>query len=183
MPDKIPGWHHAPEHRLGERGAFMVTGGTLHKVPMLTTPDRLSMFQELLFRLANRLGWRLQAWAIMNNHYHWVGLSPERDADARSLRMLIARLHEISAKRLNREDGQPGRQVWCNYWDSHITFPASYFARLKYVHDNPAHHGVADNPANYPWCSRAWLERMASRAFVKQLDGFKTVQLDLPDDF
>ena len=177
------GWHHAPEHRLGERGAYMVTCGTLHKTPMLTTPDRLGDFQKLLFEQAETFGWRLQAWAVLNNHYHWIGLSPDGEADARSLKQMVAHLHERSAKQLNREDGLAGRQVWYNYWESHITYETSYLARLKYVHDNPVHHGVAPNAANYAWCSRAWLEREANRAFVRQLDGFKTDALKVPDDF
>ncbi len=176
-------WHHAPAHRLEARGAYMVTCGTLHKVPVLTTPERLSEFQSLLFEQSEKFRWRLQAWAVMSNHYHWVGVSPEEEPDARSLKTLVAQMHEVSAKRLNQADGLGGRRVWCNYWDSHITFETSYLARLKYVHDNPAHHGVVPSAANYLWCSRAWLERTANRAFVKQLDGFKTDSLKVPDDY
>ena len=183
MGKRPKNWHHAPEHRLDGRGAYMVTCGTLHKVPILTSPERLNTFQSLLFELAEKYGWRLQAWAVMSNHYHWIGLWPEGAEDAQSLRTLTSRLHEISTKRLNRKDDSPGRKVWHNYWDAQITFEASYFARLKYVHDNPAHHGVVLRSADYPWCSRAWLERTAKRAFVKQLDGFKTDQLVLLDDF
>ncbi len=186
MSDTLPqpaNWHHAPMHCLGVRGAYMVTCGALHKAPVLTTPERLNEFQQLLFVYAEKFGWQLQAWAVMNNHYHWVGISPEADADARSLKMLVAQLHEVSAKRLNKADGISGRKVWYNYWESHITFDTSYYARLKYVHDNPAHHGVALSAANYRWCSRAWLERTATRAFEKQLDGFKTDSLKVPDEF
>jgi putative transposase len=177
------GWHHAPVHKLHGRGAYMVTCGTLHKVGILTTPERLTEFQNLLFSYANKFGWQLQAWAVMSNHYHWIGLSPENEPDARSLKMLVAQLHEVSTKRINLSDGVSGRRIWCNYWESHITFQTSYFARLKYVHDNPSHHGVALNSAIYTWCSRAWLERTAKQAFVRQLDGFKIDTLDLPDDF
>lgn len=176
-------WHHAPEHRLDGRGAYLVTCGTLHKTPMLNTPERLGEFQQILFSHAEKFGWRLQAWAVMSNHYHWIGLSPEEDADARSLKTLVAQVHEVSAKRLNRADGVQGRRVWYNYWDSHITFEASYYARLKYVHDNPVHHGVVSTASNYPWCSRSWLENTANRAFVKQLDGFKIDTLKVPDAF
>jgi len=161
----------------------MVTCGTLHKVPLLTTPERLTAFQTLLFEYAEKFGWHLQAWAVMNNHYHWIGLSPEKEADAKSLKMLTAQLHEVSAKRLNRADEAAGRQVWYNYWESHITFETSYLARAKYIHDNPVHHGVVSNAANYAWCSRAWFERTANRAFVKQLDGFRTDAVKVPDDF
>ncbi len=177
------GWHHAPVHQLGGRGAYMVTCGTLHKTPVLSTPERLSDFLSLLSERAEKFGWQLQAWAVMSNHYHWIGLSPESEPDARSLKMLVAQTHEVSAKRLNLQDGADGRKVWYNYWESRITFETSYLARLKYVHDNPVHHGVVLDAANYPWCSRAWLERTATRAFVRQLDGFKTDTLQVPDDF
>ena len=176
-------WHHAPEHRLGERGAYMVTCGTLHKKQMLNSTERLDAFLDLLFQYAGKFGWRLQAWAVLSNHYHWVGLSPETADDALSLKTMTARLHERSTKRLNSEDGVKGRRVWFNYWDTHITYPASYYARLKYVHDNPVHHGVVENAVNYRWCSRAWLEENASAAFVRQLDGFKTDRVHVPDDF
>ena len=177
------GWHHAPVHKLDGRGAYMVTCGTLQKIPVLTTPERLSDFQSILFEHTGKFGWQVQAWAVMSNNYHWIGLSPEKEADAQSMKVLVTQLHEVSAKHLNRLDGVTGRRVWCNYWESRITFQTSYLARLKYVHDNPAHHGVVMNAAAYAWCSRAWLERTASQAFVKQLDSFKTNTLNVPDDF
>jgi len=176
-------WHHAPVHRLGGRGAYMVTAATLHKESRLDTPERLTAFLAILFDHADRFGWRLQAWAVLGNHYHWIGLSPEGEEDARSIKALVAQTHERSAKSLNHEDGTPGRKVWHNYWESHITFETSYYARLKYVHDNPAHHGVVPDASTYRWCSRAWLERTATPAFVRQLDGFKTDMLKVPDDF
>ena len=177
------GWHHAPVHKLDGRGAYMVTCGTYNKLPMLTTPERLSDFQAQLFAYAKKFDWQLQAWAVMSNHYHWVGLSPEKEIDARSLKTFVAQLHELSTKRLNRTDGVVCRRIWCNYWESRITFQTSYLARLKYVHDNPVHHGVALNAANYAWCSRDWLERTAKQAFVRQLDGFKIDAVNVPDDF
>ncbi len=176
-------WHHAPEHRLGGQGSYMVTCGTLNKDFIFNTPERMDEFQALLFKYADKFGWRLQAWAIISNHYHWIGLSPETENSAESLRILTAQLHEVSAKRLNKQDSTPGRKIWCNYWESHVTFETSYYARLKYVHDNPVHHGLTDNAANYRWCSRSWLEQTANESFVKQLDGFKTDDLNVRDDF
>ncbi len=164
-------------------GAYIVTCGTLHKQAHLTTPERLTEFRDLLFRYAAKHGWRLQAWAILANHYHFVGLSPETADDAASLRLFLGQLHEISTKRLNRRDNVAKRRVWYNYWDTHISHRTSYYARLKYVHDNPVHHGIVLNAANYEWCSRAWLEREARRAQVKMIDGFKTDQLNIPDEF
>jgi putative transposase len=186
MADKYivkKGWHHSPVHKLSAGGAYIVSCGTYKKVPYISTPQRLSEFQYLLFKYADKYGWRLQAWAIMSNHYHWVGLSPEKDNGGQSLKKMTSELHQISAKRFNIQDNTKGRRVWFNYWETHITYQRSYYSRLKYVHDNPAHHKIIANAANYPWCSRAWFEREASSAFVNQIDSFKTDKLKIPDDF
>lgn len=176
-------WHHSPAHRLAGGGAYMVTCGTLAKQPFMNTPEKLSDFENLLFKYVDKFGWQLQAWAIMNNHYHWVGFSPKSDFDAESLKLMISQLHEVSAKRLNKIDGVKSRRVWFNYWDSHITFEKSYYSRLKYVHNNPAHHGLVACASNYRWCSRAWFERTASSSQVNKIDSFKTNLLKIPDDF
>ncbi|MBP7828434.1 MAG: hypothetical protein KA248_00810 [Kiritimatiellae bacterium] len=173
-------WPHAPPHRLSERGLYVVTSGTYLKAPLLHSPVRLTLVRDLLLESADRWGWNLQAWAVLCNHYHFVALSPD---DPGTLRWLIARVHELSAKRLNRLDGAPGRKVWHNYWDTRILNQVSRLARLRYVHQNPVHHGVADNAANYAWCSQGWLERTARPSFVKTLETFKTDKVNIPDDF
>ena len=176
-------WHHSPAHRLGCGGAYMVTCGTFGKQPYLNTPEKLSDFENLLFKYADKFGWQLQAWAVMNNHYHWVGFSPQNDPDACSLRLMLSQLHEVSAKRLNKMDNAKSRRVWYNYWESHITFEKSYYPRLKYVHNNPVHHGLVACASNYRWCSRCWLETTSGSAFVNKIDSFKIDTLKMPDDF
>jgi len=177
-------WPHAPEHRLYEPGTYMMTGGAYKKTSHLSSDNRKDEFLALLFKLAEKFKWRLQAWAVLNNHYHFVGFSPlEDESGAQSLRSMVSELHRQSARSWNREEKTPGRQVWHNYWDSHITFQRSFYARLKYVHDNPAHHGLVDNSANYRWCSRAWVEKNGTPAFVKTLDGFRIDRINVKDDF
>jgi putative transposase len=173
-------WPHAPMHRLLERGTYMVTGGTYLKQSFLNTPEKLSLICNMLFEFAEKYGWRLQAWAVMNNHYHFVASSPESPD---SLKILIAQLHEYSAKKLNRMDGATGRKVWHNYWDSHITHQTSFFSRLRYVHQNPVHHGVTENASSYEWCSQRWLEQNSPRSFVNTLARFKTDSINVQDAF
>jgi putative transposase len=173
-------WPHAPLHSLSEQGGYMVTCGTYRKEQILNTPEKLTLVRTMLFQEAEKFGWQLLAWAILSNHYHFVAVSPE---DPESLRSMISALHKWSALKLNQLDHTEGRKVWHNYWDSHITHQTSWFARLRYVHQNPLHHGVVDNAANYRWCSQAWLEHQFPRSFVNTLARFKTDQLNLPDDF
>ncbi len=173
-------WPHAPQHWLFEPGTYMVTVGTYQKQPHLNTPERRDYFVEALFGFAAEFNWSLRAWAVLSNHYHFIAASP---ANPGSLRRLLGKLHMTTAKRLNELDGQPGRRVWFQYWDSHITFERSYLARLNYVHHNPVHHGMVDDAMNYAWCSAVWFARNAPASFVATVKGFKTDRLDVRDEF
>ena len=173
-------WPHAPPHRLIEAGAYMVTCGTYQKVHRLSTAQRLDMFLEQLLSFANEFGWTLEAWAILSNHYHFIASSPE---DPSSLRKMLSKLHTLSALELNLQDQTPGRKMWFQYFDSHITYPASYYTRLKYVHYNPAHHGLVQQAVNYRWCSASWFEQKADPVFYKTIQQFKTDRVNVVDYF
>jgi putative transposase len=58
--------------------------------------------------------------------------------------------HSASARELNRLDGEVGRRVWFQFWDTQLTSAGSYMARLKYVQENPVHHAVVEQAMNYP---------------------------------
>ncbi len=173
-------WPQAPAHRLCERRTYIVTCGTYQTQQLLNTPEKLTVVRSLLFELAQTCGWQLQAWAIMSNHYHFVAASPD---DPSTLKRMISALHTLSARELNRIDGQPGRHVWYNYYDSRITYEKSWLARLKYVHQNPVHHNVVQNAELYEWCSAAWFVRESSSAFVKTVNSFKIDQVKVSDEF
>ena len=177
---EIPNWPHAPVHSLDERGTYFLTAGIYHKKHLLSSPEHKNMLLSLLFSCAEEFGWCLQAWAILSNHYHFMALSPD---DPKSLKPFMSKLHTVSARELNKLDNQPGRKVWHQYWDIHITFQRSYLARLKYVHNNPVHHGVVDYASNYPWCSAGWFECNAEPAFRKTVERFKVDKVTVHDDF
>ena len=173
-------WPHAPVHRLGEAGAFVVTAGTHRKQHLFREPERLKLLHDSLLAVAGDYGWRLQAWAVFSNHYHFVALSPD---DASSLSILLKRLHAITALDVNRLDSTPGRKVWFQYWDTHLTYERSYLARLNYVHQNPVHHGLVPVASRYPWCSAAWFERTADRAFYDTVVRMKVDRVNVHDEF
>lgn len=173
-------WPHAPAHWLFKPGLYMVTAGTYLKKSLLDRPERLDFALESLFAVAGEFGWSLRAWAVMCNHYHFVAASP---ADSATLRRMLGKLHMTTAKQLNQWDDQPGRKIWHQFWDGRITFERSYLARLQYVHCNPKHHGLTDQAESYKWCSAGWFARTAPPAFAKTVQGFKTDQLSVPDDF
>ncbi len=173
-------WPHSPIHRLSETGAYMVTSGTYRKEPLFHTPERLSLLCETLLELAQTYAWELQAWAVFSNHYHFVALSP---AQPETLRSFIRHLHSVTARELNHRDQTPGRRVWFEYWESHLTYQRSYLARLSYVHRNAVRHGVVQTPSQYRWCSAGWFERRASPAFYRTIMSFPCDRLSVADDY
>jgi putative transposase len=176
----MPDWPHAPVHRLDAAGAYIVTAGTYQKAHLFRGRDRLSMLQDQLLAITGEHGWKLQAWAIFSNHYHFVTLSPGGTA---SLRWLVQQFHSLTARKLNRLDGVEGRKIWYEYWDTHLTYERSYLARLHYVHQNPVRHGLVQVATAYPWCSAGWFEQAASPAFLNTVASFKIDRVSVPDEF
>ncbi len=161
-------------------GLYMVTAGTMGKKPYLSTAERLDFFQHTFFAVAEELGWEIHAWAILNNHYHWVGAASDSSGP---LHRFVGKLHMVTAKELNHCDDSPGRKIWFQYWDTVITNQASYFARLNYVHHNAVKHGVTLNAENYRWNSAAWFAQNATPAFRATIESFKTDSVNVPDDY
>jgi putative transposase len=173
-------WHHSPAHMLGEPGAYMVTAGTCEKKRLFSSDELLTLVQDSLFTIAEEYHWQLQAWAIMANHYHFIAI-PE--GAATSLANMVRKLHAQTAIDVNRRLATPGRKTWFQYWDTHLTFERSYYARLNYVHNNPVHHGLVAVASAYRWCSASWFEQNAKPSFFKTVTSFKYDRLSLPDDF
>ena len=158
----------------------MVTSGTYKKEHLLSNNERKSLVQEKLFELADEFDWRLQAWAILSNHYHFIAMSPE---DPGTLKSFIWKLHGVTAREINRMDNCARRKVWFQYYDTRISYQKSYLARLKYVHTNPVHHGIVKNAEDYQWCSATWFQQSTSSAFTKTVNSFKIDKLNVYDDF
>jgi putative transposase len=173
-------WPHAPVHRLGADGVFMVTGATLYKEHFFRKPEFLTLLESKLLELAKKYHWRLEAWAVFSNHYHFVARSLP---DSLNLESLLNNLHSDTAREVNRLEQAEGRTVWDNFWDTKLTSHYSYLARLNYVHQNAVKHGLVRVASQYQWCSAAWFERTVPPATVKTIYSFKTDKLKIVDDF
>ena len=176
---KVP-WPHAPVHKLDDNALYFVTAGTLHKERLFADKARLDLLERRLMELANQYHWQLEAWAVFANHYHIVARG---FPDSANLGKFLSHLHCDTARELNRLDHQEGRKVWYNFRDTKLTFEKSYLARCNYVHQNAVHHKLVPVANQYPWCSAAWFERIASPAMVQTIYSFKTDQVKVEDDF
>ncbi len=176
-------WPHAPLHQLSQSGTYFVTVGTYHKEHHFRGADRLRVLHRGLLTVVRDFGWRIKAWAVFSNHYHFVAHSPTDEDDAQSLSQMLSLLHEKTAKWLNRLDHTPGRQVWHDFRETRLTYEKSYLARLNYVHQNPVRHRLVPVANQYPWCSASWFERTARPAQVKTIYSFKVDQLRVYDEY
>ena len=173
-------WPHAPIHRLGSDGVYMITGATLYSQILFSTSERLTLLENEILTLAKKYRWQLEAWAVFMNHYHMVARGKP---DATPLDTFLKHMHANTARHVNTLDHRSGRQVWYNFWETRLTYENSYLARLNYVHQNAVKHGLVPVANQYPWCSAAWFERTVSPATVKTIYSFRTDNLKIQDDY
>jgi putative transposase len=173
-------WPHAPVNRLADNAVYFVTAGTLHKRHLFDTPEKRDLLEHLLLSFSCGCGWQLEAWAVFSNHYHLVARG---NSDSRNLGEFLHDLHGVSSRELNQLDNVGGRKVWFSFRDTKLTLQHSYMARLNYVHQNAVKHKLVPVANQYPWCSAAWFERVASPAQVKTIYGFKIDRVKVDDNF
>ncbi len=174
-------WHHAPRHKLSTSGTYFLTAATYQKQHFFRSVEPVRVLHRGLLTVAREFAWQLEAWAVFSNHF--VAHSPMDQDDAESLSLMLGKLHEKTAKWINRLDASPARHVWHNFWEMRLTYEKSYFARLNYVHQNPVMHGLLLKANQYPWCSAGWFERTARPAQVKTIYSFKIDRINVYDDF
>ncbi len=159
----------------------MVTAGTYGKEHRFMGDDRLTYLHDILLETVGEFHWKLEAWSVFSNHYHFIAEAPPEGSD--SLRTMLRKLHSISAKWVNAKDVAAGRKVWHNYMETHIVTEKSHLARLHYVHANAVHHKRVLVPHQYPWCSAAWFERHSSPARINTVYGFPVDRLSSSDQW
>jgi putative transposase len=171
------GWPHAPPHRLAEAGVYFVTARCLDQARHFATDERRDFLLERLLTLAAHYGWRLEAWAVLANHYHVIA----HGSDAPSLRKWLRHLHGDTARHVNRLDTAAGRQVWHNFRETRLTHQLSYLARLNYVHQNAVHHRLVPVAAQWRWCSAAAFEHAVTPAWAQTVASFRYDQIAAAD--
>ncbi|MEP7135995.1 MAG: transposase [Chloroflexota bacterium] len=173
---------HNPPHYFVPNALYIVTGSILYNQHLLKDDIHKSIICEIIFERAAHWGWDLEAWAILENHYHIIAHAPE---NALTLEKLIRQVHSKSAVELNKLDKTLGRKVWYNYWDTCITLETSYYARLRYVHLNPIKHGLVDakRAEDYPFCSYRWFLEKADDDFRDTVMNQPIDRVDVFDDF
>lgn len=137
---------HNPPHLFLPDTYYMLTASTYQKEPIMESSARKRDWVEAFLKAAEIYKWQAIAWVVLNNHYHGIVKSPD---DAHTLSKFVGSYHKFTSRKWNEEDGNTGRKIWWNYWDTCLTSERKYYTRLRYVFWNPAKHGLRDFPEDY----------------------------------
>ncbi|OGV58497.1 MAG: hypothetical protein A2X45_17490 [Lentisphaerae bacterium GWF2_50_93] len=174
-------WHHSPPHVFKPDANYMITSGTYHKENIFNSPAKLKMLENIILDSLNDFSWTPIAWAVMSNHYHLIVRAPaEKEI---TISKICKTIHGKSSVQLNKVDNVSGRKVWFEFWDTCLTYENSYYARLKYVMNNPVHHGIVKTAEDYEFCSAGFFKFNADKQIRKRLESYSTEKLNINDNF
>jgi len=147
---------HEPPHYPDGLQLYLITGACFRHQPIMNSEERRGYFQDQLLNTLSPIpDVDIRAWVVLPNHYHVLTA-----VDLARIKAALARLHNGTATRWNREDAVPGRRVWFRFSDRRIRSERHYYASLNYVHGNPVKHGHVAKATEWPCCSvHEWTEK------------------------
>ena len=146
-----------------ENGLYHVTSrGWERRVIVRDDRDR-EQWNKLVDRVVTRFGWRVFAWALMDNHFHLFLQTPDAN--------LSAGMHDLNsgfATWFNRRHRRVG-SLFQGRFKAILVEDESYSWTLsRYIHLNPVRAKLVRRPEDHRWSSYQYFLR--SRKAPKWLD-------------
>jgi len=131
--------------RIPNGGIMMVTSNTLHRAPIFEDAAYAREAIECLFRVKRHYPFKLFAFVIMHDHYHFLLTVPRTNT--------ISRIMNSYKSGLTFDIGVP--KIWQPRFDVRIV--KNPIAAMKYIHMNPVATGMVNDPKDYHWSSASGL--------------------------
>ena len=180
MNETYKTYKHSPPHFFKSNQIYMITAATYNKLPLFKSEINKSFLLNIIINKFSLNKWKIDAYVILDNHYHLLVQSPE---DSISLSKIINDIHKFSALEINRQEQTLGRKVWWNYWDSIITYEKSYYSRINYIHFNPVKHGYTNDPLTYAFSSYGEFYKSDQDRTVALINAYPFDKVKVNDDF
>ena len=134
----------APEasHHVTQRGN--------NRQDVFSVEDDRRVYLELLREQSERFGFRIEAYCLMTNHIHVVGVPVREEALAKA----IGRTHFLYSQHINAMHGRSGH-LWQNRFFSCALDEAHAMNAMAYVELNPVRARLVRHPWDYAWSSAA----------------------------
>jgi putative transposase len=123
----------------------------------LDETDR-DIWLEILGRAAERFGWAVYAFSLLDNHYHLFLGTPEA-----GLAPGMRQLNGGYAGYFNRRHGRRGPLMQGRYKSGLVEDQGHWLELSRYVHLNPVRAGLCKRPEDWNWSSYRGYHRPALR--------------------
>lgn len=134
-----------PRHLLGD-GTFHVTARGVARTDIFPEHDDYRAFLGLMNAVVVRFCWKLEAFCLMPNHFHFVV-----ESTLRQLSQGMHRLNGVYAQGFNGRYERVGH-LFQNRFDARVIEGDEYLeAACRYVLENPVRAGLCATVHDWPW--------------------------------
>jgi putative transposase len=137
LRDESPGYHH------------VVTRGNNKRTIYVDDRDR-AFFSLTVTRIAQKYGWTVLAYCLMDNHYHLLISVGEK-----GLSDGMCELNSGYARTFNATHGRVNHLFGKRFWNRRIKTDASLWSVVRYIVQNPRAAGGEEPLEAYRWTSYA----------------------------
>ncbi len=104
------------------------------------------MFEQSLEQARVKYGLFVFGYVVMPEHVHLLVSEPEQATLATALKAI--------KQSVARRQVKTGEHFWMErYYDFNVGTPQKRAEKLKYIHRNPVHRGLVEEPEDWPWSS------------------------------
>ncbi len=131
------------------------------------------VFVELLGEVSLRHGLRIEAYALMSNHFHLLARTDLCDDPSAAMQAL----QSSYASYFNRRVGRTGALFGARFWSDAVDDDDRFLRTARYIHRNPKDIVGLDSIESYPWSTLpdylglrdrpAWLDTHTLSALIR----------------
>ena len=136
------------KRRIDYGGAIqhVAVNGNNRQDMFLDEHDRFALL-ALLRHNAERYGWRVRSYCLMNTHWHLLVRTPQ------TLSVGMQRLNSQYSRGFNDRHGRSGHSIRHRFVSVPVETEAHLRELSRYIPLNPIRAGLASHPLDWPWSS------------------------------
>src|SRR4051794_20620724 len=136
------------KRRIDYGGAIqhVAVNGNNRQLLFLTDDDRFGAL-SLLRGTAERYGWQVLSYCLMDTHWHLLVRTPN------TLSVGMQRLNSVYSRGFNVRHGRSGHSIRHRFMSVPVETEAHLRELSRYIPLNPVRAGLASHPLDWPWSS------------------------------